>query len=65
MRQIFLFVSLAIIGFGLYLKFFYDTPDDQIMINFFVSWFSIIVGTSSLLMNLFWSSKKKQRSIDE
>jgi hypothetical protein len=65
MRQIFLFVSLAIIGFGLYLKFFYDTPDDQISINFFVSWFLIIVGTSSLLMNLFWSTKKRQRSIDE
>jgi hypothetical protein len=58
-------VSLAIIGFGLYLKFFYDTPDDQITINFFVSWFLIIVGSSSLLMNLFWSSKKKQRNIDE
>ncbi len=65
MRQIFLFVSLAVIGFGIYLKFFYDTPDDQVTINFFVSWFLIIVGTSSLLMNLFWSSKKKQRSLDE
>ncbi len=65
MKQIFLFVSLAIIGFGLYLKFFYDVPDEQITINFFVSWFLIIVGTSSLLTNLFWSSKKKQRSIDE
>jgi hypothetical protein len=65
MRQVFLFVSLAVIGFGLYLKFFYDTPDDQITINFFVSWFLIIVGSSSLLMNLFWSSKKKQRNIDE
>ena len=65
MRQIFLFVSLAIIGFGLYLKFFYDTPDEQIAINFFVSWFLIIVGASSLLMNLFWSSKKKQRNLDE
>jgi hypothetical protein len=65
MRQIFLFVSLAVVGFGLYLKFFYDTPDDQITINFFVSWFLIIVGSSSLLMNLFWSSKKKQRNLDE
>ena len=65
MRQIFLFVSLAVIGFGLYLKFFYDTPDDQITINFFVSWFLIIVGSSSLLMNLFWNSKKKQRNLDE
>ncbi len=65
MKQIFLFVSLAVIGFGLYLKFFYDTPDEQITINFFVSWFLIIVGTSSLLMNLFWASKKKQKSIEE
>ena len=65
MRQIFLFVSLAVIGSGLYLKFFYDTPDEQITINFFVSWFLLIVGTSSLLTNLFWSAKKKQRSIDE
>jgi len=65
MKQIFLFVSLAIIGFGLYLKFFYDTPDEQIVINFFVGWFLIIVGISSLLMNLFWSSKKKQKSSDQ
>ena len=65
MRQIFLFVSLAIVGFGLYLKFFYDTPDDQITINFFVSLFLIIVGTASLLTNLFWSSKKKQKDLDE
>lgn len=65
MRQIFLFVSLAVIGFGLYLKFFYDTPDEQITINFFVSWFLLIVGISSLLTNLFWSAKKKQRRIDE
>jgi hypothetical protein len=65
MRQIFLFVSLAVIGFGLYLKFFYDTPDEQIAINFFVSWFLLIVGTSSLLMNLFWSKKKKQRNLEQ
>jgi hypothetical protein len=65
MRQIFLFVSLAVIGFGLYLKFFYDTPDEQIIINFFVSGFLLIVGTSSLLMNLFWSKKKKQRNLEQ
>jgi len=65
MRQIFLFVSLAVIGFGLYLKFFYDTPDEQIIINFFVSGFLIIVGISSLLVNLFWSPRKKQRSSNE
>ncbi len=65
MRQIFLFVSLAIIGFGLYLKFFYDTPDAQMTINFFVGWFLVIVGTSSLLINLFWSTKRKRSTIDE
>ncbi len=61
MKQIFLFVSLAVLGFGLYLKFFYDTPDSQIQINFFVSWFLIIVAIASLLMNLFWSNPKKRK----
>ena len=61
MRQIFLFVSLAVLGFGLYLKFFYDVPDVQTQINFFVSWFLIIVGVSSLLINLFWSNPKKNK----
>jgi hypothetical protein len=65
MKQIFLFVSLAVIGFGLYLKFFYDTPDEQVAINFFVSWFLLIVGSSSLLINLFWSKKKKQRNLEQ
>ncbi len=60
MRQIFLFISLAVLGFGLYLRFFYDVPDSQTQINFFVSYFLIIVGISSLLMNLFWSNPKKQ-----
>lgn len=53
-RQIFIFVSLAVIGFGLYLAFFYDVPDAQTTINFFTSWFLIIVGISSLLINLAW-----------
>jgi hypothetical protein len=61
MRQIFLFISLAVLGFGLYLKFFYDVPDSQIQINFFVSWFLIIVAAASLLMNLFWSNPKKRK----
>jgi len=65
MRQIFLFVSLAVIGFGLYLKFFYDTPDHQVTINCFVSWFLIIAGSSSLLMNPFWTSKRRQKSVNE
>jgi ABC-type Mn2+/Zn2+ transport system permease subunit len=59
MRQASLFISLAIIGLGLYLKFFYDVPDSQETINFFTSWFFIIVGISSLLINLFWNPHKK------
>lgn len=65
MRQIFLLLSLAVVGFGLYLKFFYDVPDEQITINFFVSWFLIIVGISSLLLNVVWNSSKKRRNNDE
>jgi hypothetical protein len=61
MRQIFLFVSLAVLGFGLYLKYFYDVPDSQIQINFFVSGFLIVVGAASMLMNLFWSNPKKHK----
>lgn len=61
MRSIFLFLSLAIIGTGLYFKFFYDVPDAQESINYFVSWFLIIVGTGSLLINLFWSTPKLPR----
>ena len=57
MKQIFLFISITIICVGLYLKLFYDVPDAQEQINFFVSWFLIIVGTGSVLINLFWSSK--------
>ncbi len=59
MRQIFIFLSLIVLGFGLYLRFFYDVPDSQMQINFFISWFLIIVGVSSLLMNLFWKDIKK------
>ncbi len=59
MRQIFLFISLAVLGSGLYLNFFYDVPDSQIYINFFVSWFLVIVGSASILINLFWSKPKK------
>jgi hypothetical protein len=62
MRQIFFFISLIVLGFGLYLKFFYDVPDAQTAINFFVSWFLIIIGISSVLMNLFWSKAKKDKT---
>lgn len=60
MKQIFTFVSLAIIGIGLYLKFFYDVPDSQTAVNFFVSGFFIIVGISSLLINFFWTTPKNK-----
>jgi hypothetical protein len=56
MKQILLFISLAVIGAGLYFKFLYDVPDSQENINYFVSWFLIIVGLASLLVNLFWKA---------
>jgi hypothetical protein len=56
-KQIFLFLSLLVVGVGAYLTFFYDVPDNQEQINFFVSWFLIIVGISSLLINLFWDTR--------
>ena len=59
MKQIFLFISLIVIGIGAYLKFFYDVPDSQEAINFFVSWFLIVVGIASLLINLFWKTSKQ------
>ncbi len=59
MRQVFLFISFAITGLGIYLKLFYDVPDSQETINFFTSWFFIIVGISSLLINLSWNYRKK------
>lgn len=66
MKQIFLFISVTIIGAGLYLKFFYDVPDAQVQVNFFVSWFLIIVGVGSLLANLFWGKRaKKSRNQDK
>ena len=61
MRALFLFLSLALLGTGLYFKFFYDVPDVQEQINFFTSWFLIIIGVSSLLINLFWSAPKKEK----
>ena len=61
MRQIFLFISLLILGVGGYFKFFYDVPDAQAAINSFTGFALIIIGFSSLLINLFWKSEKKQK----
>jgi len=58
MKQVFLFISIVVIGAGLYLKFLYDVPDDQEQINFFVAWFLLIVGVSSLLINLCWGTSQ-------
>ncbi len=60
-KQTFIFISLAIIGYGFYLNLFYDVPDAQMTINFFMSWFLIIVGVSSLLVNLFWGKSKRNK----
>ena len=60
MRQIALFLSLAVLGIGLYLKYFNDVPDTQETINFFVSGFLMIVGIGTLLMNLVWRSQKSR-----
>jgi len=62
MKQVFLFISLAVIGAGLYLQYLYDVPDSQANINFFVSWFLVIVGISGMLINLFWESPKAPRN---
>ena len=62
MKQVFLFISLAIVGAGIYLKFFYDVPDNQEVINFFVSWFLIIIGISSMLINVFWKTHKSRNT---
>jgi hypothetical protein len=62
MKQVFLFVSLAIVGVGIYLKFFFDVPDNQEVINFFVSWFLIIIGISSMLINVFWKTHKSRNT---
>ncbi|MCX6843987.1 MAG: hypothetical protein NTX53_17120 [candidate division WOR-3 bacterium] len=59
MRQVFFFVALALVGFGLFLKLFYDVPDAQETVNFFTSWFFIIVGAAAALIVLFWSRRGK------
>jgi hypothetical protein len=61
MKHIFYFISLALLGFGIYLKFFYDVPDAQEAVNFFTGWFFIIVGVASFLVNIFWSNPKNDK----
>jgi RsiW-degrading membrane proteinase PrsW (M82 family) len=65
MKQIFLFISLAVLVAGLYMKFFYDVPDSQENINFFVSWFLIITGVASFLINIFWQTPTKSSNNPE
>jgi len=65
MKQALFFISLALLGTGIYLKFFYDVPDTAETINFFTSWFFIIIGTAALLANAFWSSHGKPRDRHE
>jgi len=62
MKNIFYFISLALLGFGLYLKYFYDVPDVQETVNFFTSWFFIIIGVASFLINIFWSRSDNNKS---
>ena len=61
MRQVLFFVSVVLLGIGVYLKFFYDVPDADQAVNFFTGWFFIIIGIASLLINLLWSSPKKTK----
>jgi len=60
MKNIFFFISLIVLCIGIYLKFIYDVPDNQESINFFVSWFLIIVSISSMLINLFWKTPEQK-----
>ncbi len=61
MRNIFYLISLALLGFGLYLKYFYDVPDVQETVNFFTSWFFIVISIASFLINIFWSQPKSEK----
>jgi hypothetical protein len=54
MRRVFVFLSLAVLGLGIYLKVAYDVPDSQETINFFVSGFLMIAGGSGFLITLLW-----------
>jgi hypothetical protein len=61
MRLVVLFLSLGILLVGVYLKLFYDVPDNQEAINFFVSGFLLIVGIGGALMAFFWQSPRHSR----
>jgi hypothetical protein len=64
MKNIFYLISLGLLGFGLYLKYFYDVPDIQETVNFFTSWFFITIGISSFLINIFWTETNNQKQND-
>jgi hypothetical protein len=61
MKSILLIFSAIVFGIGIYLLLFTDVPDDQVRTNLFTSWFLIIVGTGSALVNLMWSSSAKKK----
>ncbi|MBU6427238.1 hypothetical protein KGQ27_03330 [Patescibacteria group bacterium] len=61
MRYIFYAISIAVLCFGWYLEFIYDVPDSQITVNFFTGWFLVVIGVSSLLINLFWTEPNRPR----
>jgi hypothetical protein len=58
MRQIFFFITLAILVFGLYLKFFYDVPDIQEVTNMWVSWLLLILGIMGIVVSVLWKKKR-------
>jgi hypothetical protein len=62
MRYVSFFLSLFVLGVGAYLKFIYDVPDSQESINFFTSWFLIIIGVSTILINLFWKVPRRKEN---
>jgi hypothetical protein len=62
MRYVSFFLSLFVLGVGAYLKFIYDVPDSQESINFFTSWFLIIIGVSTILINFFWKVPRRKES---
>ncbi len=64
MKQLLTVLFLLSVAGGLYLKFFYDVPDAEEQINFFVSWFLVIVGLAGFLITIFWETPRPPRNTD-